>query len=1532
MSRPFFEIPYYHDYLSPSLAKHLLEGAMAVEGVEGLVQVGGQNQGLESQKGLQFLAELYSEVKGELGKVLKQRQVDRVFMDERVKACSQFNSDQGREIDDKDYETILGMEDSRGRIVIGPKRKGYHQEGSEPIAEIPEFLRGPHVTLFGPPGSAKMAINAMNAYHRKIVGEPAIVEELLSQHSSIPKWGADDEDSKTPLRRDLVDAGVNLSGCFDRSINDHQDVRGNSKYQLANDHLAIPIKRFPGLALPSSFLFFRDNPIPLHLYDFALHLFHNWQNPQALVFYVPKLENEEEAAYIHNMIEAAERKIKELHSEYVLGSVRLMVVLENPRAILRTHEIIDALYPYFVGASLGWHDYLGSTARLFKEDSHYRIPVKADPDIVIKYIKASHNLLAKVVGSRGGIKVGGMYGILPLDNDLKSKSFQMTMLGFIKDVVTQMKRDLTGYWVAHPDFVRLGIALVEAWKLHAKGDSRPLETMVKELLVVDHHDAVLSFIHGEDIEGLDEDDPGYVRSLLVADIRESDFIANNDPEEVRYNIFQSLQYITDWLSGNGCVALPAIVNGVAVRVMDDLATAERSRWEVWHELYHGRFTKEDLVRIAHEEMHFIRKDLSNEKKIVQVKWNEASAKWYPVAMELMLQLMTDPNPPEFATELLMPFTVDEVRDATDPWEKVRELDPGKYQLPEEIQRLHGYFEACGCTRFAMEMSKNAVYDPRAAEACVLSFSKEEVIEAASFHGNIGEAKKTLDKQAASEQKLVFDESEEIRQKLQTLGEEYLKKFGVKFLISAKGKTGKEMLAVLEQRLSNSEAEELDNARKALWEITAKRLNSASNTKKKIEKLLKKHEIAGAGIAINSYGATQSLGFGEAQKGKISVEAETRFEIASLSKTFAAAFALEYFKSKKVPICTSVDSLFEKTDSDFRIGDERVQIQHLLNHTALNMHYVNGVELDQPMPSVGKLLTSGKDYGYERVRVISEPGKVFSYSGAGFLVLEHLLESLEGADIHSVTRVFFEKLDLKGLSFDQEVRDFAHGYMDNGSAVKNGRLKFPAFAAGALGPAGSVAKFLNQLTEAYHHLDGVDGLSHDTAVEMLYGRDRGSIEFMGAGMGLGVFIGEAGDNKLAIHQGANEGFRALYIHCFAGPDCGKGFVIFANGDNKAVPFISEVAIELLKELKIEGIDESQLGGGFDWSSIEQEQIVNLGYKKLIFDAFQPCLPESIERPPVPHKLSKDNLVVGAKILRVTNQKFARAENLLSPYEPVFDPELFGRQGKVMDSWESARHNEDKYESLEMELSEESEIGFVWLSSKYHDGNQVEFVALDVLKDGNWQTLLPQTKMEGHSELKIQLDRPQLGRRIRIRAYPDGGLTRLGLYKKLPDVEKPEFVPREEAQPKRFAESIPQLSKPLTMDCRGKAIGSLVSVSNEHYGPAIQVLSPYPPLHMFDGFECARSRDPDHSEEIVFKLNKKRKVSSVLFDFNFFVNNSPKELGVCVKRSGRWCEIIARTNVKAYAGNQKAFDVDFEDEVDELRVRVFPDGGINRIYVL
>lgn len=676
-------------FISDSLHTHLLSQASSFPGVAGLagLQQVGLGSGLETPEALQFLVSLYHDLKHDLSAVLAQRVKDRAFIDQTTKVLVARNNAAGRKVTDGNYESVLGKRDSQGNIVMGPLTPKFFAapETGKRVAPLPDFLQGPHVTLFGPPDSAKMSINAMNAFHRRLPNEPPIVAEILERmpRKIVPKWGADDEDSKTPLRQDIISAGVNLSGCFNGNIK-FQDPKTHKMYELETDRLSHPFKRFPGLAMPCTFLFQDANPLPLHLYDFALHLFQHWHNQQALVFYVPKLESEHEARYVHRMIECAEKRIKALNPSYKLGTVRVLIVMENPRAIFRVNEIVDALFPYFAGASLGWHDYLASTARVFREDPNYRIPVKADPFIVIKHIKLSHELLPATVGKRGGICLGGMYGILPTTTSLFSDSFQVTIKGYIKDIVTQLKRGLDGFWVAHPDFVRIGLALVSAWHT----DKKTFEALVRALTLPKHHGELLEFISNPDMTGFSTSDAMYPRALIAANMAESDFIRNNHPDEIRYNVFQFLQYAADWLRGNGCVALPAQIEGVPVRVMDDLATAERSRWEVWHELYHGRFALSDFVRIVDEEMEFIRHDKSDSKKIVQVKWDQHTAKWYPVARNLMVQLMTDPEPVEFATELFLPFVVDSIRNHPAPWAQVQKIDGRKFHFshkPIQIQ-------------------------------------------------------------------------------------------------------------------------------------------------------------------------------------------------------------------------------------------------------------------------------------------------------------------------------------------------------------------------------------------------------------------------------------------------------------------------------------------------------------------------------------------------------------------------------------------------------------------------------------------------------------------------------------------------------------------------------------------------------------------------------------------------------------------------------------------------------------------------------
>lgn len=668
------DIPAYLDFIDRPLLDALDADADAVPEVPGLRIAAGlreQFADLLTTEALTFVCDVYDDVREQLAQVLERRESDRAAIDRATSAMVAGNATV--DFHSEDYRTVVGMR-LDGDVLVGP----HENPIVPPSVDVPDYMVGDQVTLFGPPDTAKLSINAMNALHRKPANEPSIVTELVEASGQVPRWGADDEDSKTPIMRNFLLACQNIIGCFDGTLRFEDEQRGRT-YELADDQLARPIKRVPGLALPDGSHLYRGNPLPLHLVDFALHLFWNWSRPEALCYYVPKLENEGEAKYFAALIRAAETRIQARHPAYESGTVKTILVFENPRAIFRIREMAAALHPHFIGGSLGWHDFLGSTARLFRNDPRYRIPVKADPNIVINHIRESHQILVDTLHPMGAIAIGGMYGVLYEDGN--PASHEVSMVGYVKDVVTQLKRGLDGFWVAHPDFVRPGLALVEAYRQGPE----VLDELVRALVTNPVElEPLLAFIRGKDVVGLHTDDPRYLRGVLAADLETSDVIANHDPREVRYNVYQALQYIADWLRGNGCVALPATMTNAAgetvvVRIMDDLATTERSRWELWAEVAHGRVSDELFEQILAEEVDFIRSGVDEPNKRIAVRWEGESATWYPVAVRLLRQLVMSSTPVEFATELLLPFTFDIIRNAEDPWAKACELCPGKYE-------------------------------------------------------------------------------------------------------------------------------------------------------------------------------------------------------------------------------------------------------------------------------------------------------------------------------------------------------------------------------------------------------------------------------------------------------------------------------------------------------------------------------------------------------------------------------------------------------------------------------------------------------------------------------------------------------------------------------------------------------------------------------------------------------------------------------------------------------------------------------------
>ena len=81
---------------------------------------------------------------------------------------------------------------------------------------------------------------------------------------------------------------------------------------------------------------------------------------------------------------------------------------------------------------------------------------------------------------------------------------------------------------------------------------------------------------------------------------------------------------------------------------------------------------------------------------------------------------------------------------------------------------------------------------------------------------------------------------------------------------------------------------------------------------------------------------------------------TWMQVASLSKTVATAFSIEFFAARGISFDKRVNELLAEIGSEFRLEptpeldegqywSDTVQLKHLVNHTGLGMHYVYGIK-------------------------------------------------------------------------------------------------------------------------------------------------------------------------------------------------------------------------------------------------------------------------------------------------------------------------------------------------------------------------------------------------------------------------------------------------------------------------------------------------------------------------------------------------------------------------------------------------------------
>jgi malate synthase len=380
------------------------------------------------------------------------------------------------------------------------------------VPPAPEDLRDRRVEITGPV-DRKMVINALN--------------------SGANVFMADFEDSNTPTWDNCVQGQRNLRDAVRRTI----DFTGpdGREYRLGTQTATLVV-RPRGWHLVEKHLLVDGMPVSASLFDVGLYLFHN---ASALVtrgsgpyFYLPKLESHLEARLWNDVFVAAEDRLG-----FPRGTIRATVLIETILAAFEMEEILYELREHSSGLNCGRWDYLFSIIKKFRADRSFVLADRARLTMTTHFMRSYSLLAIQTCHRRGAHAIGGMAAQIPIKRDAVANEEALGRVRADKEREAADGHD--GTWVAHPALVPIARAAF---------------------------DAVMPDVN--QIDRIRDD----VR-ITAADLL--DFSPSGPVTEggLRTNLSVSLQYLSSWLAGTGCVPINDL--------MEDAATAEICRSQLW---------------------------------------------------------------------------------------------------------------------------------------------------------------------------------------------------------------------------------------------------------------------------------------------------------------------------------------------------------------------------------------------------------------------------------------------------------------------------------------------------------------------------------------------------------------------------------------------------------------------------------------------------------------------------------------------------------------------------------------------------------------------------------------------------------------------------------------------------------------------------------------------------------------------------------------------------------------------------------------
>jgi malate synthase len=360
---------------------------------------------------------------------------------------------------------------------------------------------------------------------------------------------ADFEDANSPTWDNCVEGQGNLMDAVERTIS----LETPDKTYSLNDETATLLVRPRGWHLHEKHVLVDGAPISGSLFDFGLYVFHCaerlGERGSAPYFYLPKLESHLEARLWNDVFVAAQERLG-----IARGTIRATVLIETILAAFEMEEILYELREHSSGLNAGRWDYIFSVIKKFRDRDEFVLPDRSQVTMAVPFMRAYAQLLVRTCHRRGAHAIGGMAAFIPSRRDPEINAVALDRV--TEDKTREANDGFDGTWVAHPDLVPTAKAEFD----RVLGD-RPNQ--------VDRQREDVSVTAAEllDVAATpgDVSDPG-----------------------VTLNVSVGIQYIGAWLAGTGAAAIN--------NLMEDAATAEISRSQIWQWVRHGRVDRDRVER------------------------------------------------------------------------------------------------------------------------------------------------------------------------------------------------------------------------------------------------------------------------------------------------------------------------------------------------------------------------------------------------------------------------------------------------------------------------------------------------------------------------------------------------------------------------------------------------------------------------------------------------------------------------------------------------------------------------------------------------------------------------------------------------------------------------------------------------------------------------------------------------------------------------------------------------------------------------